>query len=50
MIDDNFEFSLHVSIRFFPNISSIQFAGGFDGETLSIFHELKKITTGETRG
>lgn len=27
-----------------------QFAGGFDGETLSIFHELKKITTGETRG
>ncbi|CAE5956767.1 unnamed protein product [Arabidopsis arenosa] len=27
-----------------------QFAGGFDGETLSIFRELKKITTRETRG
>lgn len=38
-----------ISIWFFPNISSIQFAGGFDGETLGIFHELKKISTSETR-
>lgn len=41
--------AMFISIWFFPNISSIQFAGGFDGETLGIFHELKKISTSETR-